>query len=271
MASRVVGVAEKSLDKNERNLVTTLHNGLRRMYLPLSLVMALPIAAPMYAHWEEALLFLFGSASGTVDPLLGKDISFYLLSLPIYTLIQKEVLVAFIILLVGVMFLYWYESRLLAIQDQTLPRRARVHISLLALATVAIVCWGFLLERYQLLYETVNLPIFFGPGYVEMKIVLPMIWLSVFFLAATGISLVVSLNRKRGWKIPVIVGVLLALSVMGKDADFLNDLVRKYIVAPNQIARERPYIDANIRSTLAAFALDAVETQDFETQSEPTL
>jgi uncharacterized membrane protein (UPF0182 family) len=46
---------------------------------------------------------------------------------------------------------------------------------------------------------------------------------------------------------------------LGKNADFLNDMVRKYIVAPNQIARERPYIDANIRSTLAAFGLDAVQ------------
>ena len=269
LASRVVGVAETSTDKNERNLVTTLHNGLRRMYLPLSVLMALPIAAPMYAHWEEALLFLFGSASGTADPLLGKDISFYLLSLPIYTLIQKEVLVAFIILLVGVMFLYWYESRLLAIQERMLPRRARVHVSLLALTTVAIIGWGFLLERYDLLYETTNLPVFFGPGYVEMKIVLPMIWLSVFFLAATGISLVVSVNRKAGWKLPVIFSLLLALSVMGKNADFFNDMVRKYIVAPNQIARERPYIDANIRSTLAAYGLDAVQTQDFKTQSKP--
>ncbi|MDX2453927.1 UPF0182 family protein [Desulfosarcina sp.] len=270
IASRAVGVADTPGDKDEKSLFKSLHGGLRRMYLPLSFLMALPIAVPMYAHWEEALLFIFGSASRVTDPLLGKDISFYLFSLPIYTLIQKEVLVAFIILLVGVMFLYWYEGRLLAIQERTLPRRARVHISLLALATVAIVCWGFLLERYQLLYETVNLPIFFGPGYVEMKIVLPMIWLSVFFLAATGISLVVSLNRKRGWKIPLIVGVLLALSVMGKNADFLNDMVRKYIVAPNQIARERPYIDANIRSTLAAYGLDAVQTLDFKTQSKPT-
>jgi hypothetical protein len=179
------------------------------------------------------------------------------------------VLVAFIILLVGVVFLYWYESRLLAIQDRALPRRARVHVSLLALATVAIVCWGFLLERYHLLYETVNLPIFFGPGYVEMKIILPMIWLSVFFLAATGISLVVSVNRKAGWKVPLVFGLLFLVSVMGKNADFFNDMVRKYIVAPNQIARERPYIDANIRSTLAAFGLDAVQTQDFKTQSKP--
>jgi uncharacterized membrane protein (UPF0182 family) len=268
-ASRVVGVDETSPDKNSKNLIKTLHNGLRRLYLPLSFLMALPIAVPMYLHWEKALLFLFGGASGATDPLLGKDISFYLLSLPIYTLLQKEVLVAFIMLLVGVVFLYWYESRLLAIQDQTLPRRARVHVSLLALATVAIVCWGFLLERYDLLYETVNLPVFFGPGYVEMRIVLPMIWLSVIFLAAFGICLVVCLNRKAGWKLPVIVGVLFALSVMGKNADYVNNLVRKYVVAPNQIARERPYIDANIRSTLAAYGLDAVQTQDFKTQSKP--
>ena len=269
LASRVIGVAETSRDKNDRNLVKTLHNGLRWMYLPLSVLMALPIAAPMYTHWEKALLFLFGGASGTTDPLLGKDISFYLLSLPVYTLIQKEVLVTFIILLVGVMFLYWYESRLLAIEDQALPRIARVHVSALALATVAIVCWGFLLERYQLLYETVNLPIFFGPGYVEMKIILPMIWLSVIFLAATGISLVVSVYRKAGWKVPLVFCLLFIVCVMGKNADFFNNLVRKYIVAPNQIARERPYIDANIRSTLAAYGLDAVQTQDFRTQSKP--
>jgi uncharacterized membrane protein (UPF0182 family) len=268
-ASRVVGVDETSPDKNNKNLVKTLHNGLRRMYLPLSIMMALPIAVPMYLSWEKALLFLFGGASGATDPLIGKDISFYLFSLPVYTLIQKEVLVAFIILLVGVVFLYWYESRLLAIHDRALPRRARVHVSALALATVAIVCWGFLLERYHLLYESVNLPIFFGPGYVEMKIILPMIWLTVFFLAATGISVVVSVNRKAGWKVPLVFGLLFLVCVLGKNADFFNDMVRKYIVAPNQIARERPYIDANIRSTLAAFGLDAVQTQDFKTQSKP--
>jgi uncharacterized membrane protein (UPF0182 family) len=268
-ASRVVGVDETSPDKNNKNLVKTLHNGLRRMYLPLSIMMALPIAVPMYLSWEKALLFLFGGASGATDPLIGKDISFYLFSLPVYTLIQKEVLVAFIILLVGVVFLYWYESRLLAIHDRALPRRARVHVSALALATVAIVCWGFLLERYQLLYESVNLPIFFGPGYVEMKIILPMIWLTVFFLAATGISVVVSVNRKAGWKVPLVFGLLFLVCILGKNADFFNDMVRKYIVAPNQIARERPYIDANIRSTLAAFGLDAVQTQDFKTQSKP--
>ncbi|HSO20366.1 MAG TPA: UPF0182 family protein, partial [Desulfosarcina sp.] len=200
---------------------------------------------------------------------LGKDISFYLFSLPIYELVQKEILLVFAVLFLVVVFLYWYERRLLAVDGRTLPRRARVHTSVLALLLVGILCWGFLLERYGLLYETANMPVFFGPGYVEMRVILPFIWLTVLFLAATGIAVVVSANRRRGWKLPASLGALFVLSLLAKQADFFSDSVRKYIVAPNQILRERPYIDANIRSTLAAFNLDAVETRDFKTEGTP--
>jgi hypothetical protein len=267
-ASRVIGVSDESADQAKPGLVRVLHRGLRRFYLPFSLLMALPIAIPMYANWEKALMFLFGRSSGVDDPLVGKDISFYLFSLPVYTLIQKEILAASIILILGVVFLYWYEGRLLAINDQKLPRRARWHVSLLVMSTVLIVSWGLLLGRYHLLYETVNLPVFFGPGYVEMKIVLPLIWLSAIFLIATAVAMLICIYRKSGWVAPVVLGVLFVASITGKNADFFNDLIRQYIVAPNQIVRERPYIAANIQATLAAFDLDEVETKDFEAQSQ---
>ncbi|BBO75915.1 UPF0182 protein [Desulfosarcina widdelii] len=269
IATRLVGMAEGQDAEGKKDLFKLLHTGLRRFYIPFSLVLALPIAIPMYANWEAALLFLFGSASGVADPLFSKDISFYLFSLPVYNLLQKEVLLTFVVLFLVVVFLYRVEHRLLAGSEQALPRRAYWHISTLALLIVAIICWGFLLERYSLLYETTNLPVFYGPGYVEMRIVLPFIWLVTIFLAATGISLIVSFNRGKGWKIPAVFALLFILSFVGKNADFFADSVRKYVVAPNQILRERPYIDANIRSTLAAFDLDAVETRDFKTASQP--
>lgn len=269
-AARMVGAAEDSKDKRTKNLVKTLHNGLRRLYLPLSIVMAVPIAFPLYSHWEEALLYLFSGASGVSDPLFGKDVSFYLFSLPIYRLIQQEVLLAFIILLLAVIFLYWYGSRLLAINNHQLPRMARLHASLLALTTVAILSWGYLLNRYDLLYETVNLPIFFGPGWVEMNIVLPMIWLTVLFLAATGVSLVIAINRGGGWwKAVGAFALLFMVCAIGKNADFFTDAVRKYFVLPNQLDRERPYIKADIVSTLAAFGLSDVEVRNVDTQSPP--
>jgi len=269
IANRMVGMTDGQDAEGKKDLFKLLHAGLRKFYIPFSLILALPIAIPMYTNWESALLFLFGSASGVADPLFSRDISFYLFSLPVYNLLQKEVLLTFVVLFLVVIFLYRVEHRLLSGSDQSLPRRAYWHINTLALFIVAILCWGFWLERYNLLYETTNLPVFYGPGYVEMRIVLPFIWLVTFFLAATGVSLIVAFNRRKGWKLPAVFALLFIVSLIGKNSDFFADSVRKYLVLPNQILRERPYIDANIRSTLAAFDLDDVQTRDFKTASQP--
>ncbi|BBO90175.1 UPF0182 family protein [Desulfosarcina ovata] len=264
IASRFIGFADRESNRDKRDLVKRLHESMQRMYLPVSVIMALPVAVPMFLNWEKALLFLFGAPSGMTDPLFGKDISFYFFSLPVYHLIQKEILLVSVVLFLGIVFLYWYEHRLLTAKDQALPRGARIHISILGAVIVGILCWGFLLERYDLLYETANQPVFYGPGYVEMRVILPFIWLSVLFLATTGIALIYSANRRRGWKVVAIFGLLFLLSVTAKNADFFADQIRTYIVAPNQIIRERDYIAANVRSTLAAFGLDDVTTLDFK-------
>ena len=39
-------------------------------------------------------------------------------------------------------------------------------------------------------------------------------------------------------------------------------------MAPNQIARDRDYIEASVKSTLAAYGLDKVESRDFEMKSD---
>ena len=175
VASRFVGFVDSSAEK--KDLIRYLHHGLRRLYLPISFLMAFFIAIPTYSSWEQTLLFLFGGNGGGTDPLFGRDIGLYLFSLPFYTLIQKEILIAFSLLFTGVAFMYWYEHRLLTGEDKALPRAAKIHISLLFLMVIGIVCWGFMLQRYQLLYSTNNLPVFFGPGYVEMRIHVPLIWL----------------------------------------------------------------------------------------------
>jgi hypothetical protein len=268
IASRYVGKTESTADREDRDLIKSIHTGLRRFYLPLSLVMSMLIAWPLFSEWEAALQFILAPASGVTDPLLGKDISFYLFSLPIYELLQQEVLLAVIVLLLVVLFQYWYEKRLLATSDQELPGKAIVHIAVLALMIVALLTWGVLLERYHLLYSTTNMPVFHGPGYVEMRVVLPFIWLVALLLAATGIALIIAVKRRRGWIFPAVLAVLFVVAWLGKNTDFFTDTIRKYVVEPNQIVRDRPYIEANIQSTLAAYGLDDVETKDVSPRSD---
>ena len=55
---------------------------IRRLLLPVALVLGF-LAAPQAAmHWEAALLFFNGVPFGLEDPLMGKDIGFYIFRLP---------------------------------------------------------------------------------------------------------------------------------------------------------------------------------------------
>ncbi|MGB5984115.1 MAG: UPF0182 family protein [Desulfobacterales bacterium] len=267
LASRYVGAnGQKAKD---RDLLKLLRTALMKLYLPLSLLLAIPIALPLYRNWETSLLYFFGGSAGVQDPLFGRDISYYLLSLPVYNLVQKELLAVFGILFLGVAFLYWYEHRLLARNEQQLSRGAKVHLSALVFIVFLLLAWGFMLERYQLLYENAHQPIFFGPGFVEMRVILPFIWLSIFFLMATALGVILCIHRRRGFKYPAILFILFGLSALARDNTFFKDQVEKYFVEPNQAVRERPYIQANIDSTLAAYKLDQVATREYETLTTP--
>ncbi|MDL2274941.1 UPF0182 family protein [Desulfosarcina sp. OttesenSCG-928-G10] len=270
IAARFSGFVDTDKRQGKKDLVRLLHREIRRLYRPLSLILALPVAIPMFLNWEAALMFWFGQDCGTVDPLLGKDISFYLFRLPVYHLVQRGVLLAAVMLLTGVAFLYWYGNRLLMTRKHPFPKGARIHISILGFVTTAILCWGIFLERYDILYSTANLPVFFGPGFVEIKVILLFVWLSTIFLMATGISLIYSANTKTGWRFALAFGLLFAMSLVCKDARFFSDNIRTYSVMPNQIIKERDYIEANIRATLSAFGLDQVTNIDFGTKPAAT-
>lgn len=267
IAARCAKGNGKPADQNKKDSTQNIRTRLRMFYLPLSLLMALPVAWPLFTNWELALQFILAPSSGATDPLFGKDASFYLFALPIYQLLQQEVLIAFIVLFLAVALIYWYEKRLLAARDQALPPQALAHIILLALTIVVMLSWGVLLERYNLAYTTTNLPSFHGPGYVEMRVILPFIWLVALLLAMTGITLVIAAKRRTGWIFPAVFAMLFLVAWLGKNTDYFTEAVHKYVVAPNQLVRERPYIEAGIRSTLAAYGLDAVETKDIPYQS----
>lgn len=249
--------------KSYRNLIAMFRTGSMWAYTPLSLVLSIVIALPLYDRWESFLLYLFAPDVGTADPVYGKDIRYYLFSYPIYTLMQSRLLIAFSVLLVGLAALYWLERRILAREEKRLHTGARVHLNLLVVLVFLIGIWGFVLHRYGLLYSRNHLPLFYGPGFVEMNVIQVFIWLSIILLAGTALSALYFINTRKGVKIAAVFTVLFALALGLLNSNYLPDAIDKYIVKPDQIAKERPYILNNIKSTLAAYRLDDVETRDF--------
>jgi uncharacterized membrane protein (UPF0182 family) len=77
-----------------RKVAAHFRRGSLRVYTPFSLLLGVSVAYPLYRDWEAALLYVFGPAAGVVDPVFGKDISYYLFSLPIYLLLLDELFIA---------------------------------------------------------------------------------------------------------------------------------------------------------------------------------
>jgi len=83
-----------------------------------------------------------------------------------------------------------------------------------------------------------------------------------------GIILVSVLRRNFRWPLYGLVGWIVAAIIVG---GIFPALVQRFQVQPNELARERPYIEYNIQFTREAFALSQLEEQPFPAEEAPSL
>jgi uncharacterized membrane protein (UPF0182 family) len=239
-------------------------NGSAKIYTPISLALAIFVALPFYNQWEASLLYFFGSDSGVTENVYGRDVSFYLLSYPIYTLIQKELLITSGLVFSFVGVLYWLEHIFVPNQNKEFAVGAKVHLTLLISFVVAFVVWGFFLERYALLYTNAYEPIFYGPGFVEIRYKLPLIWFAIVTFVATAASAILFIfSEKHRIKAPFLITLTAFLCVLGlPKIQAIPDAIQKFIVNPNPVKSNKSFMQLNIDSTLAAYDLKNIKTVD---------
>jgi uncharacterized protein len=278
VASRFLGTTVQPAEKvrtasslrDYRELFRMFRTGSMWIYTPLSVVLSIVVALPLYNRWEAFLLYIFAPDAGMADPVFNKDVSYYLFSYPIYTLIQRRLLIAFCILLVGILVLYLVERRILSRQDQRLPQGARIHLSALVLLAFFIEIWDFILQRYGLLYSTNHLPLFYGSGWVEMNLVIRLIWGALILLAGAAFSFIYLVNTRKGARVFIAFAAVFVLAFFVRYSDYVPNILQKYVVKPNEISKEREYIENNIKSTLSAYRLNDVEVRDFTPERVPS-
>lgn len=255
-----------SLDKQRRfqRFADTFLSGSAKIYTPISLALAVFVAIPFYNQWETTLLYFFGNDSGVTEPVYGKDVSFYMLSYPTYMLIQKELLTTASLIFCMVGILYWLEHVFIPNQSKEFPLGAKIHLTVLIGFVVAFVVWGFMLDRFSLLYTDRHEPIFYGPGFVEIRYQLPLIWLQIATFIATAITAGLFIfSEKHRVKAPFLISLALFLCVSAlPKIQFIPDLIQKFIVNPNPVKTNKPFIQHNIDATLAAYDLDNINTVD---------
>ena len=216
-------------------------------------------------RWEEVLLFTNSVNVGTVDPVIGKDIGFYLFSLPFWEILNG--FAGFVLPATVVMSAAVYYVRggiILTERGASVDGKVRRHLAVLVGIFACVIAAGFYLDSFQLLYS--NNGSFYGAGYVDVNSRLLTYRVLTFLTPLAGAMLAVGI-WKGAWRMALLPPVIVvALYVIG--IRVYPGLLQKFKVAPNELALEMPYIENNLKFTRLGYDLEKIETVPFDVDTK---
>jgi hypothetical protein len=240
---------------------------LRLTAVGVSLAIAAVTGASMMAEWPTLALFWYTphSAGGVVDPIFGKPVAFFLFALPAWQLIVGWLLtLAAITCIVAVFFV------LITGGTRVFIRHRSSHVSSpwrgLSIAfafLLLILAMSAYLGRFERLLD--DHTIFGGVTYTDAHIMLPgtLLVCAALILGAV-IAVVNAVLVPRGqW----LVAAFLPAAVCYIGLQVVGWYVSSFIVKPNELVREQPYIAYNIELTRRAYGLNRVAQREFPAET----
>ena len=218
----------------------------------LSFLFALSISS----QWDTYLRFRYGGPFGIADPLFGVDLGFYVFRLPFYELLQESItlltLSALAILTICAVFGMRQSKSTGRI---TLRNGTARHFIVLLFILAANFGWGFILDHYQLVYSTLG--VVHGAGYAAAHVTRIALWVMTGASALACALLVLGFFRPRAKKVVTGFVIYAALYVVGVLA--LPYLIQAFVVKPNELSLETPYLNHYIDFTRQAYKLDGIQ------------
>jgi len=237
--------------------VITVDTGrIRALIYTAAFVAAVLIGLYSAASWATWLYALNATSFGRTDPVLGRDIGFYLFRLPLLELIHGIALATVLLSIVGVAGAHVASGNLGLdpIRGVISSSLAKRHLSLLAAALLLVLAFGAWLRIPHLL--TGQSGVVFGASYVDVHARMPAYRLLV---AAALVGAALAVYQAFSARLRPIIGAIGLYVIAAVGGSFYAGIIQRFVVAPNEQVRETPYIVNNIRATREAFALDRVE------------
>lgn len=237
------------------------------LYLPwrfviagVALLLGLLIAAGEISSWNVVLLFLHQLPYGERDPVFGKDIGFYLFSLPAYVALKNWLLLLLVLSALIAGALYWAHGVIAPHRPSPGPSTSAIaHGSALLGLFFALKAWSYGLDRYLLLYGDNGVVV--GAGYTDLHVELPVLWLLIGLAAAASVASLANV-RWRTYRIPAAAAVLMFGSSIVLSLIF-PALFQRFYVKPSELQLETPYIERSIAATQEAYDLRQIVAKPF--------
>lgn len=232
----------------------------RKFLLPGSLVLGFLAGSAASGQWETFLKFFNAQPFNVQDPLLGRDVGFYVFRLPVL-----ETLYAWAMTALGLTFLLVVATTLLHRGIQITPRgprvaaHARAHLLTLGALILLVKAGGNYLDTFALLFSPRGVA--FGASYSDINAQLPALRVLTILSLGCAAVCIWQIGRRGIRPVLIALAVLLGANVVG--LGIYPTLLQRFRVVPNEIVAERPYIEQNIKFTRMAYALDRIHEEEF--------
>lgn len=253
--------------------------GARPLIALAALVLAGGLALSAAGAWQTLLLYGARGRFDRVEPILGRDAGFYVFELPAWQLLHGLASSLALTAILGTALIYALGGAIEAggalrelgrrrgrVRELGVPAvalgAARRHLMLLLAVYALLLGVGAWLGRFALLTGTRPNSVFFGPGFADITARMPAYAALALLWALVALLLVVLAFVGRTW--PALVAALAVLGLRLLAGEVYPSLVQQYRVQPNELARERPYIEHAIALTRAAWGLDGIDEVDYE-------
>jgi len=232
-----------------------------RRFLPIVLtVIAVVSGLRASAHWDAVLGYRNAVPFNTVDPVFGRDLAFFVFTLPLWRLAHgwTLALVAATMLLTLVLYVL-QRSLVLTTRGPRLAAGARTHLLLLGALLLALKAVGFWLDRFEIVFSPRGF--IFGASYTDVNATLPVLGVLTVLAGVAAVACVAQVAQPGIRLVIGGLGLLIIVWVLGLGVYPAG--LQRFRVSPNELAAERPYIEHNIRMTRQAYGLDRIQEKEF--------
>jgi len=251
----------------ERSVTLPVEPVLRLVALLVSLVIAAATGASMMVEWPTLALFLYAqrTTAGVVDPIFAKPLNFFLFTLPAW-----QVVVGWLLTLAGITCLLAVFFILITGGAGALAKDRRTHFRLpwrgLSIAfafLLLILAIRVYLDRFERLFDAHT--VFSGVTYTDAHVTLTgLLFVCAALVLGAVIAAVNAVSAQRGRRLIVAILPAAACFIAVQLAAWY---VSNFIVKPNELVREKPYIAHNIDLTRQAYGLDRFSLREFPAET----
>ena len=240
---------------------------LRVAAVVVSLIVAAITGGAMTADWPTlALWWNAPRAAGTVvDPIFGRPLNFFLFTLPAWHLILGWLLTLSVICCIAAVFFLMITGAFRAFDKGRMTYGASPWRGLSVTGAILLLLYAgdVYLSRFDMLLE--HHTVFDGINYTDAHVMLT--GLSIVGAALVLGAAIAAVNAVRTPRVKWLVAAVVPAGACYVALGLVGWYVTNFVVKPNELDREKPYIAYNIGMTRQAFGLDKFAQHEFPAET----